>query len=922
MNRRHLRYGALARAISSILCATGAFAQISAHAQETVAEPAAVEESTAPEGIPGGVVTDEVIVTADPLRALGGGPSDSSLGFAKSLYETPRSVSFISEQQITLFGISTVEDLTRLVPGTYTTTRYGLQGGVNVRGVPSDMYYRGMKRLQMQGHVRTVLSAMDGIEVIKGPPSPIYGMGRIGGYENFTPKSSRASTGVYTRETQGFVQTTQGSFNRNEVQGGLGGPFNPGEKTGGYYVFGLWEDSDTWVKQVGAKQHFFQGTVSVEDMVGDFRLEFGGQMQTSITSGAYMNRVTQDMLDHGTYLAGQPLVNMDLNGDGFIGYTESQAASPVRGTISSNNQPLNQRYGIPLDANGNLRNVNDFPQVAGIPATMLTYLNAHPEINCRAAQVMRAMPAGGPLPSSGRLPVGMVLDPCTVKTVPVDYRGNGSFEREQNADQKLAFIDLINDKDPDFTMKNQFIYDNIDSFKDSFLPYGENQYIKAVEDKFTVTKRINQENLPDWLRMQMLGSLNYRKTSGWIKSSGGDFDWRQDINYNGGIHYGNTKFWTQLSNPDYATGTLDTAWRSSEYDDKGLGVMFDIDIFNTNIVLGGRYDKSAARATDMPTFNANTGVSPAAGVVCLAPGPGCPGAYLGAVTTVESSDTGGSWSISLSQQIGERWRPYVTAANSSLQLTTGNDTMQLAVVRSGHLIGEAELQEVGIKGNFFNETFQWSSAGYRQTRIDITDPEDPTDGADVSSTESTGVETEVRWVPSRNVFLSAYVLNQYSHYVVPSSNSISLNARQLGFMDVLDPVTGAVLYPAEAFLYGGKANVSVPAGSAGEAYNERTGNPETQAGANFNYTFKNGMGVVFGANWFSEVWADRGKTTLIPAATVLNLGMTWDMNSWRLRLNGYNVADKNYFRAGGGNAGIMSSMPGARWEVTAKKEFD
>jgi outer membrane receptor protein involved in Fe transport len=82
------------------------------------------------------------------------------------------------------------------------------------------------------------------------------------------------------------------------------------------------------------------------------------------------------------------------------------------------------------------------------------------------------------------------------------------------------------------------------------------------------------------------------------------------------------------------------------------------------------------------------------------------------------------------------------------------------------------------------------------------------------------------------------------------------------------------------------------------------------------------MGLIFGANWFSEVWADRGKTTLIPAATVFNLGMTYDMNSWRLRLNGYNVTDQNYFRAGGGNAGIMSSMPGMRWEVTAKREFD
>ncbi|HVS22937.1 MAG TPA: TonB-dependent receptor plug domain-containing protein [Gammaproteobacteria bacterium] len=313
MHAQDAAQGTAVETVASDATAEAVAAETSANASEGTAEPVAPEA-----GAPPGAV-DEVFVTADPLRALGTAPSDSSFGFSKSLFETPRAVSFISEQQITMFGISTVEDLTRLVPGTYTTTRYGLQGGVNVRGVPSDMYYRGMKRLQMQGHVRTVLSAMDGIEVVKGPPSPIFGMGRIGGYENFTPKSSRASTGTYMRDTQGFVQTTQGSYNRNEIQAGVGGPFHPLDKQAGYYVFGLLEDSDTWVKQVGAKQKFLQGTVAIEDLWGNFRLEFGGQLQQSVTSGAYMNRVTQDMLDHGTYLAGQPLVNLDLNGDGEVG---------------------------------------------------------------------------------------------------------------------------------------------------------------------------------------------------------------------------------------------------------------------------------------------------------------------------------------------------------------------------------------------------------------------------------------------------------------------------------------------------------------------------------------------------------------------------------------------------------------------------
>lgn len=911
MQRRHHLYSPLARAISGILCASAALS--------AVPFAASAQESAEPDPN-----VDVVTVTADPLRALGTGPSESSFGFAKSLLETPRSVSFVSEQQINLFGINTVDDLTRLVPGTFTQTRYGLQGGVNVRGVPSDMYYRGMKRLQMQGHVRTVLSAMDGIEVIKGPPSPIFGMGRIGGYQNLVPKSSRASTGSYMSDYAGFVQTTQGSYDRNEIQGGFGGPFSPGDKQGGFYVFGLFEDSDTYVKKVGVRQEFFQGTVSLEDAVGPFRLEFGGQAQKSITSGALFSRITQDLIDNERYIRGQPMVNLDLNGDGKIGVVEAYTASPVLGNISATNQALNQRFAWPRDPNTGalIEDVSDFPQVPGVPAAMLAYLNEHPEINCRAAEVMRAMPAGGPLPLSGQLPVGMVLDPCTIGYAPPDYRANPGWEREQNADQRLAFIDLINDQNPDFTMKNQFLYDNIKSFKDSFQPYGEQQYIKAVEDKFTVTKRISDENLPDWVRINMLGSINYRKTSGWIRSSGGDFNWRQDVYYNGGEFYPNTMFWTQLTNPDYATGAPDTRWLSSEQDNAGLGVMFDIDLFtNTNILVGGRYDQTDARATEVPSFTESAGVSPAPGVVCTAPGPGCPGRLLGTETTVYNSDEGRSWSVSVSHQIGDRWRPYVTLAESSLLLASSNDLVQVSIVRGGNLVGEAELKEVGIKAGFFNDKLQWTTSGFEQTRIDIQSPEDPSDAADVSSSVTRGIETEIRWVPRRNLFLSAYVLNMFSELLFDSTANLQMSARDLGYMDVIDPDTGEVLYPAEAFFFGGKASVSLPANLPG--YRERHGNPERQAGVNLNYTFPNGLGVIFGATYHTEAWADRLKTVQFPGATVFNAGFTYEKNLWNMRVNGYNVTDEHYFRAGiFGGPGAASVMAGRRWEFTARREFE
>ena len=602
MHRRPHRYGTLARAISGILCATGALA------------PAALRRACAGRADPSDPSADVVVVTGDPLRALGTAPSDSSFGFTKSLLETPRSVSFISEQQINLFGISTVDDLTRLVPGTFTNTRYGLQGGVNVRGVPSDMYYRGMKRLQMQGHVRTVLSAMDGIEVIKGPPSPIFGMGRIGGYQNLVPKSSRASTGAYMSRLRRVRadDARQLRPQRDCRQASAARSARSASKA-----------VSTCSACSRTRTRMSSRSVRARSSCrGRSRSKMRSAPSGSSSADRRRSRSRRALVlaasrrtwsTTGTYLRGQPMVNLDFDGDGRIGVVESYTASPVRGNDHRDEPGAEPAVRVADRPAALCSTSEDFPQVPGIPATMLDYLNAHPEIDCHAADVMRSMPAGGPLPLSGQLPVGMVLDPCTVSYAPVDYRGNGAFEREQNADQRLAFIDLINDSNPDFTMKNQFLYDNINSFKDSWQPYGENQYIKAVEEKFTVTKRISDENLPDWVRINMLGSVNYRKTSGWIKSSGGDFNWRQDMYHNGGYSYPNTMFWTQLTNPDYATGAPDTRWLSSEQDNAGLGVMFDIDLFtNTNVILGGRYDQTDARATEIPTFTESAGVSPRA----------------------------------------------------------------------------------------------------------------------------------------------------------------------------------------------------------------------------------------------------------------------------------------------------------------------
>lgn len=897
----------------------------------------------------------DINVTEDPLRALASEPSGSSFGFAKPLLETPRSVSFVSEEQLNLFSVRTVEDLTRLVPGTYTTTRYGLQGGINVRAVSADMYYRGMQRLNMQGHVRTVLSAYDNIEVVKGPPSPLYGMGKIGGYQVLDPKSSRAKTGKYSPVETGYVQGVMGSYQQTEAQFGYGKPFEIAGKAAGVYIVGLLEDSNTYVRHVGAQQRFLQATMSVDNAIGPFRLETGGQVQNSITSGAYMNRGTQNLIDNGIYISGSPLAKLDLNGDGRIGYVESYLGSPVAGAISGSNQALTQRYNSIADASGNPRPISSYANtINGIPASMLTYLGQHPEINCSLANYMRTLPAMTPNSTgsvtgslvSRQVPVGFVLNPCTVSQKPVDYRGNGSYEREQNALQRMGYFDLVYDVNPDFTVKNQIFYDSLASFKDSWLPYGENQSISALEDKLTVTKRVPSDWLPTWLKANSLASLNWRTTRGFIRSSGGDFDYRQDIMLSTGAdgsgtggHYPETMFWTQITDASYAKGAPYTTWRISDFTTTGLGTMFDLDIAtNTNLLLGARYDRVSAKAEDTQLQNPSAGTVGTAvtgnvnavsatlinnyilGTACQTPGTGCPGGTI-APLKVSSNDAGTSWSASLSHQLP--WgglRPYITRAASTLTLDGANNLFSTATVSGNKLVGKASLSEIGIKGQFLKGKIQWTLDAFKQTRTDVSSPTDPSVAVEVTSTTTKGWEGDFKWAATRDLFLSLSATWMDSRYVVGAAGTnIDINGREAGFRDIVDPVSGAV-YPAEAFLYGGRTQITLT--DPNNIYDQVPGLPKIQAAFTTTYKLGKAWGLLGSAQYFSKSYADRMRYMTIPAATVLNAGVTYDKGRMHLKLNGFNLANKNYWRGSiAGNPNLLSSMPTQRFELSAKFDF-
>jgi iron complex outermembrane receptor protein len=859
----------------------------------------------------------DVHVLADPRRVLPSEASESSFGFSKSLLETPRAVSVISKETIDLFGLSAVEDLARFAPGVYTTTRFGIQGAVDVRNVPADTYFRGMKRLTLQGNGRSVLAAMDSIEVVGGPPSPIYGMGKIGGYTNMVPKSGRAVKGGYLTRTEGFAQVIRGSYGRAEASFGVGGPltaFDELGKRGGYYVYGLFEDSGSFADGVPIKQQVLQAAISLEHFTGPFRLETGFNYQNSGTAGALTGRFTEDLVNTGRYIRGTPLVNLDPDADGVIGYLELQHASPVLGNLSAGNQPLIQVWPWPRDAHGQPLPLNQFTKVRGIPQSLYSYLVAHPQAD--PTGLLRAQRPGGPLPVSGYVPAGMALDPRTVGYGTLDLRRASAYERDLRARFLTAFVDLIDDDDPNFTLKNQLFFDGMQQFKVSNQPFAVDQQVFVLEDKLTLTRRLTR--LPSWLHVNTLGSLNVRDTVSRGRFNLGDYgSSRTDAMASppatsaGGMTP-NTTFANPIDNPNLAAGGFPWIMNyRTEYSELGLGVLLDVELASgTELLAGGRIDGSEARNADFAGR-----FDPAAGTSAN------PGAFAPANSEARGWDHGTSWSVSLSQQLAENIRPYVTLAHSSIVLDANNNALTNTIIQAGH-IGSAELKEAGVKAVWLDGRMFFTSAAYQQRRTDVSENDDPTViNAYPTSTITRGWEVELKWVPLRNLFASGYAQRQITKYDPNVGGLMLVDARALGFQDVTD-AAGHVIYPAEAFLYGGRSYIQLPNGMP--QYATKQGNPPTQVGFATSYQLPSGLGFTLSGNYFSSTCSGRLCLVRLPSADVFNLGTFWNRGGWGLKLDVFNVTNERYFRARTGDTlgdVLAQAMPDRHWQLTIKATF-
>lgn len=263
----------------------------------------------------------ERIQVTGSLGSLPGQDVESVFGFGKSILETPRSVSTISQEQLERFSVSDIDELVAFAPGTFTQSFFGVAGSLDVRGTPGETYFRGVKRLDNPGNYPTPIGASSSIDIVRGPASPIYGPSKIGGYLNFNPKSARASGGQYLDENTGGFSYTTGSWDKSVISAEVGGPASIAGKEMGFYLYGAVENSGSYYDNSGTDQTVLQASFNV-DITDNLRIEFGGMYHDYDGNQiAGWNRLSQGLIDNGTYVTGtaKPL---DTDGDGSISHQE------------------------------------------------------------------------------------------------------------------------------------------------------------------------------------------------------------------------------------------------------------------------------------------------------------------------------------------------------------------------------------------------------------------------------------------------------------------------------------------------------------------------------------------------------------------------------------------------------------------------
>jgi iron complex outermembrane receptor protein len=489
----------------------------------------------------------EIVVTGS-LNALPNKDVGSVFGFNKTLVETPRSASTISDEQIERFGITDIYDLVAQAPGAFTNSFFGVGGALDIRGTPGEVYFRGVRRLDNPGNYPTPIGASERIDIVRGPSSPIFGPSKTGGYMNFVPKSARVKGGALLDHAEGEMSYTRGSWDYNVLKGEVRGPLKLGQTEFGYSLYAELEDSGSYYRNMSTKQTILQAAFD-NHITDHLRIEFGGMYHNykGQQNGGW-NRLTQALVDHGTYITGsaQPL---DTNGDGQL--------SPAEFMAVGNFNPFGT-FGCPAGTTA--------------PGTSPTSAASFTDACLKQAYPWLALTNVGTTTLSRR-------DVLT-----------GKNDRLDNI-AKTGYFDMIFTSDSGYEVKNQLFYDGIRNINENSYGFSQFHHSWVIEDKIVASKTYDTSVAK--LSVQASPSIRYTK---FLHGDDFNFEYFHRVDLTVGYTPLSDRLLSTECDCNYSN------YLKGHYTDYGMAGLVDLDFnFGLDVIGGLRYDKIDVTSENVPS---------------------------------------------------------------------------------------------------------------------------------------------------------------------------------------------------------------------------------------------------------------------------------------------------------------------------------
>ena len=600
-------------------------------------------------------IIEEQIVVGD-LNSLPGENIDSVFGFGKSILETPRSVSTISEEMMDRFNMQDIDELIAVSPGSFTQSFFGVAGGLDVRGTPGETYFRGVRRLDNPGNYPTPIGASDRVDIVRGPASPIYGPAKIGGYLNFNPKSARIEeTGAYIAENTGALSYTTGNWDKSILTAEIGGPAEIGGKPMGFYLYGELENSGSFYKNApGVEQSLIQASFDV-DLSDTVQLQFGGMYHDFAgAQNAGWNRITQDLIDNGTYITGSP-ASLDLNGDGKISHQEFFGETDGVGFTNFNPFKFTPGGLKP----GDTTTAEDLGLTDTGPMALVTGVGT------------------------------TTLDPSLTLIASDDTLEN---------QVTTLYFDIIMGLESGWEITNKLFYESYENLNENAYGFSQFHETYVIEEKLIIEKLFEGDSMR--AIVQFSPSLRYT-----------DFEHGDDYTNEYFHRRDLTGPSTALDARLLATRIHDdyTEYYIGDYMDLGVGFMTDLTWYSGLSVLAGvRYD-----SIDMESMQPlDKLLLASSNNFCL------DGSCVD--LSADGDVSGTSWTFSVSYDIGETGLiPYVTLSEQATVIAGQGGELTVSNVASGEAFDTSELMEYGIKGQLLDDRLYFSLSVYEQERTDF-----------------------------------------------------------------------------------------------------------------------------------------------------------------------------------------------------------